>query len=237
MCASKAMTSSLMMLLIAWMPATHASPTTTEHPDAPASKVYGCAEGYERLLPGEFYACRARYHLQREHYSQMMGTLKEAAFWANKRAQYELGLVYLSGEIPGIPANRPLAIAWLALAAERKDPTYMQMYTAACLHSTPAEIHAGGALYDKMRRQYGDEVAGGRAVHRFNREIKPLDDAAGAGGLVWINGFSPFPEHGVAMLVKIHGIADKYFDGLTGTVTVGALPSKYAHVPPPPPEG
>ncbi len=225
----------LLMLLVAWIPAARAS-TPTANTSAPAASshkaVYSCAEGYERLLPGEYYACRARYHFERKHYSQLMETLKEAAHWASKDAQYTLGLIYLNGDVPGVPSNRPQAIAWLALAAERKDATYAHMYSLVCLHSTPVEIRAGAVMFQKMSLEYGDKVAGTLAVRRFNREMKPIEDAANRGGLMWLSGFSPFPENGVTMLVRLHGMADNFFEGLRGTVTVGELPQKYAHIPP-----
>ena len=57
--------------------------------------------------------------------------------------------------------------------------------------------------------------------------------AANAGGLMWLSGYSPFPQDGVATLVHLHDMADKYFDGMTGTVTVGPLQSKYTQPNPP----
>lgn len=229
-----AISSWLLISMVALMPAARAG-ISSDKASAPASStekaVYGCADGYERLLPGEYYACRARYHFERKHYTQMMDTLEEAAHWANKGAQYTLGLIYLNGDTPGVPANRPLAIAWLALAAERKDPTYLRMYSLVCLHSTPADIRAGAALFHKMSREYSDKVAGVLAVRRFNREMKPIEDAANSGGLMYLSGYSPFPQNGLTMLVRLHDMADKYFDGMTGTVTVGPLQPKYSDIP------
>lgn len=230
-----AISSWLLISIVTFISAASASTAAgTTSASAAVSKkvVYSCIDGYERLLPGEYYACRARYHFERKHYSQMMDTLEEAAHWASKSAQYTLGLIYLNGDIPGVPANRPLAIAWLALAAERKDATYSRTYSLVCLRSTPTAIRAGAALFHEMSPEYGDKVAGTRAVRRFNREIRPIEDAANGGGLMWLSGFSPFPEHGVAMLVRLHGMADNFFEGLTGTVTVGPLQSKYSKIPP-----
>jgi len=229
-----AITAWLLMASVALAPAAQAgNPADNSSAPTPAStekSVYSCANGYERLLPGEYYACRARYHFERQHYTQMMSTLEEAAHWANKDAQYILGLIYLNGDTPGVPANRPLAIAWLALAAERKDPTYLHMYSLVCLNSKPDEIRAGGELFQKMTLEYGDKVAGELAVRRFNREMKPLEEA-GHGGILWLSGFSPYPESGAGMIVHLHDMADKYFAGLHGTVTVGALDSKYSDIP------
>jgi TPR repeat protein len=203
--------------------------------DAPASasssasaqggeKIYGCSEGYEDLLPGEYYACRARYHFQRKHFRQTVEMLKEAAHWANKDAQYSLGLLFFNGDMPDVPMNRPLGLAWLALAAERKsNPTYVRTYTEASLQSSSAEIRAAGELWQKMRLEYGDKVAGLRALRRFNRGIRPLEETANYGGMVWLNGYSPYPEEALAVVNRLHAVADHVFDGLQGTVTVGSL--------------
>jgi hypothetical protein len=194
---------------------------------APADeKIYGCIEGYADVLPGEYYACRARYHFQRQHYGQAVEMLKDAAHWANKDAQYSLGLLYFNGDTPDVPANRPLALAWLALAAERKKPEYVQTYALVRLRSSPAEIQAAGVLWQKMHREYGDKVAGLRALRRFNQEIEELEHAANFGEVAYLDGYSRFPETANKVVDDLHAIADKEFDGLVGTVTVGSLQTK-----------
>lgn len=193
---------------------------------ATEAKIYGCAEGFADILPGEYYACRARYHFQRQHYRQAVEMLKDAAHWANKDAQYSLGLLYYNGDTPDVPANRPLALSWLALAAERKKSEYVQAYILVHQQSSPAELEAAGVLWQKMSLEYGDKVAGLRALRRFNHEVEPLEDAANFGGIVYLNGYSPFPEPANKVISDVHAIADKEFDGLVGTVTVGSLQTK-----------
>lgn len=224
------LTAMLFIGAIAAMPLAAATDTpaaqtpTSAKPDD--GKIYGCIEGMEQILPGEYYACRAKYHFQREHYRSAVDSLEESAYWANKDAQYSLGLMYFNGDTPDIPANRPLGIAWLALAAERKNPAYMQMYAIARAQSSPEEIKTAGQLWQKMRLKYGDKVAGLRALRRFNHEIKPLEDAANSGGILYLNGYSPYPETASAIVNNLHAQADKVFDGLVGTVTVGSLQTK-----------
>lgn len=190
---------------------------------ASAQRVY-CMPGWERFLPGDYYACRARYHLQRKHPSQAVEMLKEAAYWANKDAQHALGLIYLDGDIAGIPVNRPLGIAWLALAAERKNADYVHDYTIAVLRSSPGDLSNASQSYMTLKRVYGDHVAGQRATRRFVREIKPLDDTAAMGGnFSYVSGLTPFPQSAFTLSQKIHKQAEKDFEGLQGTVTVGVL--------------
>ena len=203
------------------------SPATTA--SAPAhEKLYwnSCIVGLEYILPGDYYACEARYYFQNGHNLHGASELEEAAYWASKDAQYALGLMYFNGDMKGVPANRPLALAWLALAAERKDAQRQQAYAIARAKSSDAEIQASEALLKKMRLRYGDKVAGARAMRRFNHEIAPLEDAANTGGIVYLRGYSPYPEDANSVVTQLHAEADKAFQGLIGTVTVGPLQIK-----------
>jgi len=193
---------------------------------APASgKMYwnSCIEGLEQILPGDFYACRARYYFQEEKNPRGVSELEEAAYWANKDAQYTLGLIYFNGDMKDVPANRPLALAWLDLSAERNDFAHQQTYAIARAKSSAVEIQAAEQLLKKMKLKYSDKVAGARAMRRFNHEIAPLEDAANSGGISYIRGYSPFPEDANTVVTRLHAEADKAFQGLIGTVTVGPL--------------
>lgn len=205
---------------------THANPADTPgtpEAEAKAQRIY-CPDGWERLLPGDYYACRARYHLERQHPHQAIQMLKEAAYWANKDAQHALGLAYINGDVPGLPADRPLGIAWLALAAERKNADYVRDYSAAVLRSSPGDLSSASKMYVALRGTYGDRVAGKRATRRFIREVQPLDDAAANGGnSVYISGLTPLPQGAFALSRKVHEQATQTFEGLQGTVSVGLL--------------
>lgn len=205
-------------------PAFADSPTAA--PAAPADeKLYwnSCIEGLAQILPGDYYACRARYFFQNGHNLHGASELEEAAYWASKDAQYALALMYFNGDMKDIPANHPLALAWFALAAERNDPVRQQAYAIARAKSSEAEIQASETLLKKMKLKYGDKVAGIRAMRRFNHEIAPLEDAANSGGIAYIRGYSPFPEDANTVVTQLHAEADKAFQGLIGTVTVGPL--------------
>jgi hypothetical protein len=209
---------------IAIRPAAAASPASPDTPaQAGTGKIEYCLQGLESFFPGDYYACRAVYHLQRKHYGQFLEMLRESAYWANKNAQYELGLVYFNGDIPGIPMNRPLGLAWLALAVERKNPDFQQAYTTAYLQSSPQERAAASDLWKTMLPKYGDKVAALRAIRRYNRAIGPLHAAAESGGITYISGFTPFPQSAFSVVKSLQDRADRDFDDLQGTVTVGVL--------------
>jgi len=200
--------------------------TPAATPAVPADeKIYynSCMDGLEQILPGDYYACRARYYFQNGHNRLGLSELEEAAYWASKDAQYALGLIYFNGDMKDLPANHPLALAWFALAAERNDAPHQQAYAIARAKSSDGEIQASEPLLKKMKLKYGDKVAGVRAMRRFNHEIAPLEDAANSGGIAYIRGYSPFPEDANTVVTQLHAEADKAFQGLIGTVTVGPL--------------
>lgn len=207
-----------------------ASPAIAASPPAAAppmgKKIYYCHEGLEQFMPGDYYACRAKYYFQRGHYRLGLVDLEESAHWANKNAQYTLGLLYFNGDVPGVPQNRSLGLAWLALSIERKNqPPYQQAYKQAYLRSSPPEIAAAERLYKQLRAEYGDQVAGARAVHRFNREMWPFEVAAHEGGIQYVSDFTDYPEPAMHVVQALYQRASKDFDGLQGNVTVGALQS------------
>lgn len=188
----------------------------------PQSLIY-CPDGLERLLPGDYYACRARYHLQRNNPRQALSMLEHASYWANKDAQHSLGLAYSQGDLPGTPIDKPLGLAWLALAAERKSRGYMLDYTRARAKCSEEEIAQANELYLQLLPRYGDHVAGKRAMRRFNHEVAQIDVATNHGGTAYISGFTAIPQAALTLSKQLHEQADDYFQGLHGTVTVGAL--------------
>lgn len=193
-----------------------------DNPNPPAlEKGVYCPTALEPILPGDYYACEARAAAGREHYQKMLDMLKEAAYWANKDAQYVLGLAYFNGDMPEAPLNRPLGLAWLALAAERKNPQYQLVYATARTQSSAAEIRQANLEWQKLRVKYGDSIAAPRAIRRFNHNIQAIDEAARANGIVYLSGFSPFPQSAFAVANKLHDQADTDFSTVHGTVVVG----------------
>jgi hypothetical protein len=214
----------ILLALVAWTAAGAgwaADDSASPLPGDGMPKVY-CVDGLERILPGDYYGCRALYHLQRKHYRQAMAMLKESAYWANKEAQHQLGLAYVDGDVPGFHADPARGIAWLALAQERHQPDYERDYALAVARSTPAQRDEAAAIYLDLRKRYGDAVAGKRATDRFNREIRDIDDAAN-GGVAWIAGFGPFPVRAYTLSQKLHDQAEQDFAGLHGSVLIGPL--------------
>ena len=180
-----------------------------------------CPIGIEQILPGDYYACEARAAFGRKKYPHSVYMLQESAYWANKDAQFVLGLTYFNGETPDIPGNRPLGLAWLALAAERKNKYYELQYAAARARSTPEEIQQSVAILQKLKQKYGDAVAAPRAIRYFNHAIELIDESAEQGGTTYLRGLAPVPMNSVLIAKRLHDEADADFNTYQGTVSVG----------------
>jgi hypothetical protein len=200
-----------------------AMPQGNTSPDTPSidDKDIYCPTALEPILPGDYYACEARSAYGHEDYRKMADMLEEAAYWANKDAQYTLGLAYANGDIPEIPQDKALGLAWLALAAERKNNQYVLAYAQARVNASPAELRQAQTLWKKMRLKYGDNVAAKRAIERFNHNIQQIDDAARENGIVYLHGFSPYAESAFTIANKLHDQATTDFENVNGTVVVG----------------
>jgi hypothetical protein len=179
--------------------------------------IRGCAQGLERLLPGDYYFCAAARDMSRGHNGLSRERLRDAAHWASKPAQYVLGLIYYNGDEG--PANRPLGIAWLALAAERHDPRFEPAFANAYAHASPQERGQANAYWLKLREDYADAVAGRRAHRRFLAEMRNITAISVFGGWMHINGLAPMDQF--AFMRAMNAAGDTFFRGMGGTVTVG----------------
>lgn len=151
-----------------------------------------CAEGAERYLPGDYYFCRANKALQAGNPARARAMYEESAAWGDKRAMFNLGLLHLRGD--GIRRDEPLGLAWLALAAERKDDQlHRQVLAGAWKAATPETRSAADALWNDMKRKYADHVALARAKQRYDRETALLRHALQRDPSIskWIAGLPP----------------------------------------------
>jgi hypothetical protein len=180
-----------------------------------------CPIGVESILPGDYYACEARAAYGRGNYNEMLGMLEESASWANKDAQYALGLAYFNGDTPTIPQNKPLGLAWLALAAERKNQQYVLTYAEARSKVSQGELLQAQTMWKQMRPKYGDAIAAKRAIEHFNHNVEMIDKSAQENGTVYMRGFSQIPMSSLFVANQLHDEATTDFEDLHGTVVVG----------------
>ena len=137
-------------------------------------------EEISRYLPGVASFQKGLDLYRKGQTSAAIEAWQTSASWAMKDAQYNLGLAYFKGN--GVAADRPRGLAWLALAAERKNPQLQGALATAWDSASDAEHQQANALWRELRKDYGDEVALPKAKKRFDAEVAQLTSRAGKGG-------------------------------------------------------
>jgi TPR repeat protein len=126
-------------------------------------------EEIARYLPGVSYFQKGLDAYRKHQGAAAIDAWQTSASWAMKDAQYNLGLAYFKGD--GVAADRPRGLAWLALAAERKNATMQASLAAAWDSASDAEHQQANAIWRELKKQYGDDVALPKAKKRFETEL------------------------------------------------------------------
>ena len=196
---------------------------------APVSAQYDLLHGgysnedESRFLPGLYNYRKGSELFGKGDVKQAIEQWTVAASWAMKEAQYNLGIAYYKGE--GIAADRPLGLAWLAVAAERRNPEFSESLAAAWVDSSEDEHRRANEIYARLLRRYGDQVALVRAKRHFNQELMQIAGSrVGLPGrvLIWT------PAHGTYDVAiyrrELKALSEWNFDALPkGHVSVGDL--------------
>jgi len=131
-----------------------------------------CIIGLEKFLPADYYYCLASQSYGEKNYGEAQKFFHTAASWASKPAQYVLGVMALNGDHQ--PVNRPLALAWLALAAERHTERFNQAYVELRAHLSPRERAESEKLLHDLQPTYADATAATRAEARYHDGMQML---------------------------------------------------------------
>jgi hypothetical protein len=91
------------------------------------------------------------------HYKSAIKYFKYGARYADKLSQLSIGLMYENGH--GVEKDPVTACAWLAMAAERKYPSFIDTRNRVCEALTPAQHDQAVAVLEKLMPEYGDKVA------------------------------------------------------------------------------
>ena len=118
--------------------------------------------------PGEMFFGKGVTAVNKKDYKFAVQMYQTSASWAYKPAQYNLGVIYFTGE-GGVAADHALGIAWLALAAERGDADYVAARDSAYTRMSDEEFEHANELWRDMKKTYGDDVALKRAEKRWRQ--------------------------------------------------------------------
>jgi len=140
---------------------------------AGASLAHGFAyEPPGRFVPGSYFELKAQFYLKNHQYRAAVEMFQLAGYWANKVAQYNLGVMYFNGI--GVPADRVLGTAWLGVAAEQHHELADGTLNSAWAKLTPGEREAAESAFRELDRKYGDAVALPRAVRHYDEERRQI---------------------------------------------------------------
>lgn len=105
--------------------------------------------------PGMKFFLDGAEAFRRKDYRHAIYMYKVAASWADKSAEYDLGLVYFRGE--EVPVDRPLGAAWMVLAAERGNSLYVRARDLMVSLLTNAEFERMNDQWNELKTTYGDK--------------------------------------------------------------------------------
>jgi hypothetical protein len=128
------------------------------------------ADPLRSFIPGKWHEQEAQDYLQKKNYPAALAAFQQAAYWANKTAQYNIGIMYLKG-MEGIPVDQVRAVAWLGIAAQQHKPDVDKALHDAFVALTPEQNIAASALWKQLNADYGDDVTLPRATKRFNAHL------------------------------------------------------------------
>ena len=200
---------------------------TSGHPD-----LYGEFNGMQRLAAG--------------HYQAAMKYFLLGARFADKLSQLSIGLMYLNGQ--GVKKDPVTAFAWIAIAAERKYPSFLATRDSVWAKLDASQRAQAKALIDKLYPVYGDLTAKPRMAKHLRRSRTQLTGSY-LGGQIGpmssltpeqFTGTGPMPDCGADTIdgLPITGCGNiakatwywnpkEYFKvrdaTWTGTVTIGAV--------------
>jgi hypothetical protein len=130
--------------------------------------------------PGQYYFIKAVDAAKHRDYRFAIDMYRAAASWAYKPAQYNLAIIYLRGD--GVPVDKPRAMAWAALAAERNDADYVEARELIYADLTKDEFAKANEIWRELKPTYGDAVALERAKTRW-AQVKAGITGSRVGGI------------------------------------------------------
>lgn len=115
--------------------------------------------------PGQYYYILGAQAFKKGDYSFAVNMYQVAASWAYKPAEFNLAVMYARGQ--GIPVDLPRAMAWMTLAAERNEPSYVKARELVRANLDPDQLAESETILQQLTPRYGDKVALRRAKRRW----------------------------------------------------------------------
>lgn len=143
-------------------PAEYASSVSGDEPVRQYEPASSARPGVTMFKKGVEAFKKKQYTFAREMY-------EVSASWAYKPAQYNLAVMYARGE--GVPVDLPRAMAWMVLAAERGDKSYIVARSAINDALDAEQVAQANAIVRELMPKYADETALRKAKRRW-KDVK-----------------------------------------------------------------
>jgi len=134
----------------------------------------------ESARPGETFFAKGVTAVRKNDYEFAVNMYEVSASWAYKPAQYNLAVMYAKGE--GVPIDKPRAMAWAALAAERGDQDYVDARELIYADLTKDEFAKANEIWRDLKKTYADDIALERAKTRW-AQVKAGITGSRVGGI------------------------------------------------------
>ena len=177
-----------------------------------------------RDFPGQYFEWKAKFYLRKKDYGEALRLFELAGYWADKVAQYNVGIMYYNGV--GIPTDRTRGAAWLGIAAESHESLADAALQVAYASLTPEQRDEADAIFRQLDAKYGDAVTLPRALHRFRQDAAISlfgFGVAGPGSVTTFAGADSVEETSVSFVHRMDAQRDALIARITGRVTVGAV--------------
>lgn len=148
---------------------------------------------YAEHTPGAQLVAEASRSHQAGQYASALSKYESAARWADKFAQFNIGVMHLKGQ--GTEFDPARALAWFQLAAERGYPMMVSMVQdLEDMVDDPTRRKAERIRVEELEPVFGDEVAIERTHRRMQRDRRRATGSrVGFAGFLRVidrNGFS-----------------------------------------------
>jgi hypothetical protein len=187
------------------------------------SPAFAVNEEPGRFVPGKYFEHKAQFYLKNKDYRAALEMFELAGFWANKIAQYNVGIMYFNG-IGSLPVDRIRGVAWLGIAAEQHGELADAALQAAYAQLTPDQRAEADGIFRSLDEKYGDAVTLPRALNRYEEERRNVTGShvGFIGNMTVVNADGSF-QSGNSFYADQKKEFDDYISSSFGHVNVGEL--------------
>ncbi len=176
-----------------------------------------------RAVPGNYYEYKAAFYLRKKDYRAAIHMFEMAGYFANKVAQYNVGVLYFNG-VGDIPPDRVRGTAWLGIAAEQHGDLAAGTLQSAYAELSPQERKDADILFRQLDLKYGDAVALPRAMHVFDEERRNVSGSrVGFVGNITIQNPDGTFDSGHSYYKRLDKEFNEYLDKQYGHVDIGSV--------------